>query len=94
MKVKVGLKLHSLFSYLLLLSSQIIIVIFRILDTPFFDILVLLLLVRIFFPRFFGAGKKEQPHEKSRIFVRSNSKQKSPDQNKDEGEYIEYEEIK
>jgi len=67
-------------------------VFFRILETPLFDILVLLLLVRIFFPQIFGVRRKESSREN--IFIRSKSKRKSSDQKKDEGEYIEYEEVK
>ena len=67
----------------------------RLLETPLIDILLILLMLRLFFPSLFGVkSKRKQQAEKERIIIRdasSNSNQK-PDQK--EGKYIDYEEIK
>jgi hypothetical protein len=69
-------------------------VILRIFETPLLDILIILLLIRVFFPRLFGYGKRNQSDEKTKIFMRKKPEEKSSGNNKEDGEYIEYEEIK
>ena len=61
---------------------------------PLADVLLILLLIRLLFPRIFISGKKFKEREKSRIFVHAKKNEKTSDQKNDRGEYIEYEEIK
>lgn len=82
------------FFELIPLLSNLCQVILRILETPLLDILIILLLVRIFFPRLFGYGRKNQPEEKTRVFMRKKPERKSSENSNKDGEYIEYEEIK
>lgn len=66
---------------------------FRFLETPVIDILLLLLLVRFLFPQFFGVRRKKQESPADQVISNSQRK-KQPASTKDEGEYIEYEEIR
>jgi hypothetical protein len=68
-------------------------VVFRFLVSPLVDVLLLLLLVRIFFPQFFGIRriKRKQPEDH---IINTGRKQKQSFSDKLEGEYIEYEEIR
>jgi hypothetical protein len=68
-------------------------VVFRFLVSPLIDVLLLLLLVWIFFPKFFGIRRKKSKPPADKI-VNTGRKQKQSFSEKLEGEYIEYEEIR
>jgi len=67
--------------------------IFQIFDSPLADILILLLIARLLFPRIFIA-RQNHPTEKEKIIYHEKSSVNSSSQKNQEGEYIEYEEIK
>jgi hypothetical protein len=68
-------------------------VLFRFLETPVIDILLLLLFVRFLFPQFLGVRRRKQEPPADQ-FISNRQRNKQPASKKDEGEYIEYEEIR
>ncbi|MFI5134579.1 MAG: hypothetical protein ACHQD9_01880 [Chitinophagales bacterium] len=68
--------------------------IFQIFDSPLADILILLLIVRIIFPRIFISRRGIQPSQKEKVIYHDRSSANSSSQKNQAGEYIEYEEIK
>lgn len=71
--------------------------ILRIFDTPLIDVLLIVLAIRFIFPGLFGIKPKKQSErnrQKDKTFVRGNHTAQNPTHAKDEGEYIDYEEIK
>src|SRR5262249_28732870 len=88
------LKIHlSQFIYLCLV---IFIMLTRIFETPLIDILLILLAIRFIWPGLFGIkSKKDRAKNKQQTtFFRESFSSKDPKSQKDEGEYIDYEEIK
>jgi len=87
---------HSCELILLFLSSQNFAdLILRFLETPLFDVLLLLLLVRLLFPTLFGVKSKSKARaEKERTIVHQASSARENQFKKEDGEYIDYEEIK
>jgi hypothetical protein len=67
---------------------------FRILDTPLLDVLLLLILLRIIFPSLFRgrARAKESASNAQSVFHSTSTENQKSKQ--EEGEYIDYEEIK
>ena len=71
--------------------------ILRIFDTPLIDVLLIVLAIRFIFPGLFGIKSKKQSSrkkQKDKVFVRENSTAQNSTHAKDQGEYIDYEEIK
>jgi hypothetical protein len=67
----------------------------RLLETPLIDILLILLVLRLFFPVLFGVkSKTKQQAEKERIVIRDASSGGNQKPEQKEGKYIDYEEIK
>ena len=67
----------------------------RLLETPLIDILLIVLLLRIFFPVLFGVKSKSKlREEKERATIHNPSSSQQQKFKKDDGEYIDYEEIK
>jgi hypothetical protein len=68
----------------------------RIFETPLIDILLILLAIRFIWPGIFGIRSKKQPGKNKQQPNSFREKQASPPSkfSKEEGEYIDYEEIK
>jgi len=67
----------------------------RLLETPLLDVLLIVLLLRVFFPSLFGVKSKSKLREEQERATKHSSSS-SPQQKfkKDDGEYIDYEEVK
>jgi hypothetical protein len=67
----------------------------RLLETPLLDVLLIVLLMRLFFPSLFGIKSKSKlREEKERTTIHTSSSGEPQKFKKDEGEYIDYEEVK
>ncbi|HYV92482.1 MAG TPA: hypothetical protein VE978_11880 [Chitinophagales bacterium] len=66
----------------------------RLLETPLLDVLLIILLLRIFFPSLFGVKRRIRQKEEKEPIIRPDSSGQQQKFKKDQGEYIDYEEIK
>lgn len=66
----------------------------RLLETPLIDVLLILLLLRIFFPSLFGVKSKKTVAEKKQTNISYSSSREQQKHKREEGEYIDYEDLK
>jgi len=67
----------------------------RLFETPIIDILLILLAIRFIWPGLFGIKSKKEPKNKQETrFFREKTPSQNPKFKNEEGEYIDYEEIK
>ena len=67
----------------------------RLLETPLLDVLLIVLLLRVFFPSLFGVKSKSKlREEKERATIHNAPANQQQKFKKDDGEYIDYEEVK
>jgi hypothetical protein len=71
--------------------------IFRLLETPLVDIILIVLAIRFIWPQLFGIRSRKRNHERTateKNFAREPSQPSSSKYSKEEGKYIDFEEIK
>lgn len=67
----------------------------RFFETPLIDVLLIILLLRLFFPPLFGVkARTKRKAEKERIIIRNDASAQQEKFKKGAGEYIDYEEVK
>ena len=82
---------YNYFCFLLIHAHLLL----RLFETPLLDILLIILLLRFLFPSLFGIqSKAKQQAERERIVIRDAAAKQNREEQKQEGKYIDYEEIK
>ena len=67
----------------------------RLFEMPLIDVLLIILLLRLFFPSLFGVKSRTKGKaEKERIIIRNDASGQPQKFKKGDGEYIDYEEVK